>query len=630
MKLPIHDAMPALLQAWRQQATVVLEAPPGAGKTTCVPDELLRHSDGEVLVLEPRRLAARMAARYVARMRGEEPGQTVGWQVRFENVGGPKTRLRFLTEGVLTRRMFRDPELRGVHTVVLDEFHERNAEGDIALALLRRLQATTRPDLKLLLMSATLDAARLGEALSAPVVRSEGRLFPLQVRYTPPSSRTLELQIADAASQLLQSGPPGDILIFLPGLAEIRRAMRECESLRARFGCELHGLHGDLSAEEQDAAVRPGAVRKLIFATNIAESSVTIEGVRAVIDSGLVRVASDSPWTGMPRLTVQKAERASCEQRAGRAGRLGPGIVVRLYSEEDLRRRASQSTPELLRRELASHHLHLLALRVGEPAVLPWLDAPLAQQWERSTTQLSELGFLREGLLTREGMHAAQSSLPPRLARVAGDSIGAETRLALALLGSDADVEGDLGLALERSLPHSARSLLQRLPEVTKQAPALERAMLTGYADRVARRLREREYQMVGGAVLRIADRMPAPSAEWIIALDVEERAERSQLLLRLYLPFHAECLLDAFADEVVEEKGVAWNREALRAEPLDRMHWRGLSLYESRDGVCDEVKAAQLLQQKVEEAGLFRFVAEDKVQDPFCNAKHQNCITAE
>ncbi|MBL8177245.1 MAG: ATP-dependent helicase HrpB, partial [Bryobacterales bacterium] len=352
--LPVDSLLPQIAAALREHSCLVLEAPPGAGKTTRVPPALLDAVKGEVWVLEPRRLAARLAARRVAAERGEELGETVGYQVRFEQVAGPRTRLRFLTEGVLTRKIVSSPLLRGVDAVVLDEFHERHLDTDLALALLRRLQSGPRRDLKIVVMSATLDASPIAMFLGGcPALRSEGRLFEMSVQYRPHSSDALEQQVQGAVEGLLTKNVPGDVLVFLPGAAEIQRSLRALEPAARRWDLLLAPLHGDLSPEEQDRAVQPAGRRKVILSTNVAESSVTIEGVRAVVDTGLARVASHSPWSGLPLLSVKKISQASAIQRAGRAARTGPGVVVRLYPEEDFLRRHQRDVPEIARLDLA-------------------------------------------------------------------------------------------------------------------------------------------------------------------------------------------------------------------------------------------------------------------------------------
>src|SRR4029077_13872985 len=268
---------------------------PGAGKTTRVPPSLLGVVSGDVVVLEPRRIAARLAARRVASELGEPVGETVGYQIRFEEAVGPRTRVRFVTEGVLTRRLLSDPQLKGVSAVVLDEFHERHLESDLALALLKRLQQTGR-DLLIVVMSATLDAEPVAQYLGGcPIVRSEGKLFDLAIKHLPSSPEPLEVQVRHAAELLIDAGHSADTLVFLPGAAEIRRAMRACEDVARRAGVLILPLHGSLPPKEQDRALSPASQPKLILATNVAESSITVEGVTAVIDSGLARFAAFSP-----------------------------------------------------------------------------------------------------------------------------------------------------------------------------------------------------------------------------------------------------------------------------------------------------------------------------------------------
>ena len=316
--------LPEIVAALRTHKSLVIEAPTGAGKTTRVPPALMPF--GPIVVLEPRRLAARMAARRVAQELGEPVGRTVGYRVRFEESGGPETRVWYWTEGVLTRRMLADPALREASVVVLDEFHERHIDTDLAIALLRRLQRGARPDLRIVVMSATLDSRPVAEFLGdVKVLRSEGRLHPVRIEYTPHSAAPLEEQVSGAFDRVLSAGVDGDVLAFLPGAAEIRRAQRAAERAASRAGMDVVPLYGDLSPAEQDRAVLPGLRPKLILSTNVAESSVTIEGVTAVIDSGLARVAVDSPWTGLPSLNVARISQASAKQRAGRAGRVRPG-----------------------------------------------------------------------------------------------------------------------------------------------------------------------------------------------------------------------------------------------------------------------------------------------------------------
>lgn len=387
--LPIDPLLPDLCAALRRTGAVVLEAPPGAGKTTRAPRALLDAGfaeRGEILVLEPRRLAARLAARRVAEELGEEVGGRVGYTMRFEEAAGPGTRIRFVTEGVLTRRLLADPELRGVAAVLLDEFHERHLAGDVALALLRRLQRGARPDLRLVVMSATLEAAPIAAFLgdgggedgaAAPILRAEGRMFEVAIEHLPRADdRPLESQIASAVRRLVEEGLDGDALVFLPGALEIRRAMEACAPIARGADLLLLPLHGALGAAEQDRAVRPADRRKVILSTNVAETSVTIDGVAAVIDSGLARVAAHAPWSGLPTLRLAPISRASAAQRAGRAGRTRPGRCLRLYTRGDLAARPEHDAPEIRRADLAEAVLELCAAGVADLEGFGWLEAP--------------------------------------------------------------------------------------------------------------------------------------------------------------------------------------------------------------------------------------------------------------
>jgi ATP-dependent RNA helicase HrpB len=444
--LPIDALLPEVVTALRRGPSVVVEAPPGAGKTTRVPRALLDADlagGGEIVVLEPRRLAARMAARRVAEELGEEPGGTVGWQVRFEDVSSARTRIRFVTEALLTRRLLRDPGLAGVGAVVLDEFHERHLDGDLALALVARLQRTARPDLKLVAMSATLEATPLARFLDAPSLRSEGRAYPVAVEYLTPEEAARDLRlderVASAVRRVLREEQDGHVLVFLPGAAEIRRAR---EALAGLSEVEVLALHGDLPPAEQDRAVRPSARRKVVLSTNVAETSVTIAGVVAVVDSGLARIAAHSPWSGLPALEVRKVSRASAAQRAGRAGRTRAGRCLRLYTRADHDGRAEHDLPEIRREDLAETALTLAVMRrdADSQGELSWLDPPPPAAWDAALALLRRLGALdAAGEATPAGRRLAQLPLHPRLARLALEAqargAGREGALLAALLG---------------------------------------------------------------------------------------------------------------------------------------------------------------------------------------------------
>ncbi len=452
--LPIDPLLPEIIARLRQSPNIVLEAPPGAGKTTRVPPALLDAGgagDGEVLVLEPRRLAARMAARRVAEERGEKLGETVGYQVRFEEVAGPRTRLRFLTEGVLTRRLLSDPQLKNVGVVALDEFHERHLQADIALALLRRLQQTARPDLKLVVMSATLDAGPVAKFLDgAPTLRSEGKRFDVAIEHLArPDERPLAEQVASAVNQLIANNLDGDILVFLPGAAEIRRAQAACAAIAGRHDLMVLPLHGDLSAEEQDRAVKPGPSRKVILSTNVAESSVTIDGVVAVIDSGLARVAGHSPWSGLPALNVARISKASATQRAGRAGRTRPGRCLRLYTAQDFNARPDHDTAEVHRADLAETALELHAAGVADLNSFDWFEAPPPSALEAAESLLAQLGAIgARGEITAIGRQMLRFPLHPRQSRMLVEAqsrgAGEQAGVIAALIGERDIIASDL------------------------------------------------------------------------------------------------------------------------------------------------------------------------------------------
>jgi ATP-dependent helicase HrpB len=492
--LPIDPLLPDIVAKMRQSPNVVLEAPPGAGKTTRVPPALLDAKlagDGEVLVLEPRRLAARMAARRVAEERGERLGETVGYQVRFEEVASAKTRLRFLTEGVLTRRLLSDPRLKNVGIVILDEFHERHLQADLSLALLRRLQKTRRPDLKLAVMSATLEAAPVAGFLGdAPVLRSEGKRFDVAIDYLArPDDRPLHEQVAAALNRLIAGQLDGDALVFLPGAAEIRRAQAACAAIAERHGLLLLPLHGDLTAEEQDRAVKPAAKRKVILSTNVAESSVTIDGVVAVIDSGLARIAGHSPWSGLPTLEVARISKASATQRAGRAGRTRPGRCLRLYTAQDFNARPEHETAEIHRLDLAEPALELHAAGIADLNAFGWFESPPPSAIDAAESLLTKLGAIdARGDVTSIGRQMLRFPLHPRQSRMLVEAqsrgVGEQGSVIAALIGERDIVASELFKAdrERRAARDGPSDLLDRLDlfeeaAAAKFAPARLREM---------------------------------------------------------------------------------------------------------------------------------------------------------
>jgi ATP-dependent helicase HrpB len=447
--LPIDSLLPAVLAKLRNSPNLIIEAAPGAGKTTRVPPALLDAGvlgGREIVVLEPRRLATRLAASRVAEERDERLGETIGYTVRFEDVAGPRTKLRFVTEGVLTRRLLADPMLRGIGAVLLDEFHERHLQADLALALLRRLQRRQRPDLKLVVMSATIDAAPVASFLGdCPVIRAEGRLHQVSVEHIArPDTRPLSEQVLSAVKGLIASGIGGDILVFLPGAAEIRSAMSACQDVASSADLVLVPLHGQLSMEEQDRAVRRADRRKVILSTNVAESSVTIDGVVAVIDSGLARIAGHSPWSGLPQLSTARISRASAVQRAGRAGRTQPGQCLRLYTQRDFEARPQFDTPEVMRQDLAEPVLELHGTGVTDPGSFEWYEHPPETALCAAESLLRRLKAIDDrGGLTTVGRRMLDFPLHPRQSRLLVESevrgVAAEGGIIAALIG-----EGDI------------------------------------------------------------------------------------------------------------------------------------------------------------------------------------------
>ena len=634
--LPVDAHIPEILERLGKGGHLVLTAPPGSGKTTRVPPALLSLFRGEVLVLEPRRLAARLAARRVASELGCPVGDMAGYQVRFEDVTGPATRLRYVTEGILARRFLSDPELNGVDCVVLDEFHERHLDADFCLALLRRLEQRRRPELRLLVMSATLAAGPVAQFLGdCPVVQTGGRPFEVRISHSPASPESLADQVAGALGRLLKDGLDGDILVFLPGAAEIRQAQRACAALAERAGLLVLPLHGDLPPEEQDRAVSPAPQRKLILSTNVAESSVTIEGVTAVIDSGLARVASVSPWSGLPVLETRRVSRASADQRAGRAGRTASGRVIRLYPEADYLRRPAQDTPEILRQDLSEMVLHLAALGLRAEE-LNWLDPPPEAALGAARALLQRLGAVDAWhRLTPEGRRMIRYSLPPRLSKLV---IEAERRgaaglgcAAAALLsagqrlpagGAAAAGESDLEALVESAWSPMARKIYRQLRGERGDAPpqgsseGFRIAVLAAFSDRVARRRSGDELMLAGGGSAVLSRDSVVRQAEWLAAIDIEERRERGLPLVRLASAIRPEWLLDLFPERVAEKAGLEWNRKGERVEAVSALVYEGLVLEESRGAQPEPQAAAQLLAEKAWEAGLDRFVEREELEE--------------
>ena len=656
-RLPIDDVLPAIVAAMRERGRCVLVAPPGAGKTTRVPGALLDAGaiDGEIIVLQPRRLAARLAATRVASERGARLGGVVGYEVRFDRKVSGETRIRFVTEGVLTRRLLADPQLRGVGCVIVDEFHERHLDGDLALALVARLDR-----IKLVVMSATLDAEPVAAFLGdVPIVRSEGRAFPIAIEHlAQPDDRHLGKQVASAVRDLARTGLDGDILVFLPGSGEIRRCADDLAEAAATFDLAVLPLHGDLTADEQDAAVRPSPRRKVILATNVAETSVTIDGVVAVIDSGLARIARHSPWSGLPSLQVEAVSRASCAQRAGRAGRTRPGRVIRLYTRHDHDTRRAFEVPEVARADLAGVALELHGARLSI-AALRWFEAPPALAAQVAEDVLVRLGAVGGGAITPLGTAMLRFPVHPRLGRLLCEAeprgVAGEAAMIAALLGarelrlerrgpagqarlsSPSDLIDDMDILYAarrdgmRSQPgidtgtayavDRAAKQLERLVRRDARAPAGDDAadrelmicILAAYPDRVGKRRAPRSAEIVfaGGGSGTLAPSSAVIDAELMVAVDVSELG-RSKVAIRRASAIEASWLLDLYLDRIEERDERVWNAAKHRVERVVQMTYDGLAIDESRESAPRDAASAQVLAREAIAAGIERFVDRD------------------
>lgn len=428
-QLPIYEIEPSLIHAASSTRRLVIQAPTGSGKSTQVPQMLVDRgvvpADKQVIILQPRRLAARLLAARVAAERRSAMGGEVGYQIRFEDCTGAGTRIVFVTEGILLRRLLSDPTLREAGCLIFDEFHERHLFGDITLARALQLQKAARPDLVLVVMSATLDGAAVQQYLDpCTVLRSEGRQYPVRIEYLPKPVDANRIQIwetaAEETARLLQREPEGDVLVFMPGSYEINRTLQALGNRPETRGCSLLPLHGELSPRDQDAAVAPGTRRKIIVSTNVAETSLTIEGVRLVVDSGLARVARFDPYRGIDTLWIEKVSRASTDQRAGRAGRMAPGVCLRLWAEREQNERHPRELAEIRRVDLAETLLMLKDGGCREAAAFPWFEPPEERALARAETLLRDLGAADEedGEITEIGHRMLAFPLHPRYARM--------------------------------------------------------------------------------------------------------------------------------------------------------------------------------------------------------------------
>jgi len=553
--LPVTRILPALDAALAGHASAVLVASPGAGKTTLVPIHLLDagwRGNGVIVLLEPRRLAARAAARRMASLLNEEPGETVGYRMRLESKVSAKTRILVVTEGVFARMILDDPDLKGVACVLFDEFHERSLDADFGLALALDVQAALRGDLKILVMSATLDGARVASLLGdAPVIESEGRAYPVEIRHR---DRKSDERIEDAMARAIRDAladETGSILAFLPGQGEIERTARLLED-RLPANVVLAPLYGAMEGRDQDAAIKPAPQgrRKVVLATSIAETSITIDGVRVVIDSGLARLPKYEPATGLTRLETVRAARAAVDQRAGRAGRTEPGVAIRLWHEGRTAALPAFAPPEILEADLSGLLLDCAAWGVTDPATLAFLDAPPKPALAEARALLTRLGALdASGRLTPDGEAMRALALPARLAHMvaeAGKRGEAQAAAELAVLlterglgGNDPDLETRVSRfrsdRTERAM--RAKGLARRLAASVpnKGAPAgstIGRMLIDAYPDRIAKaRGATGQFLLANGRGGEIDAGLSLSRAPWLVVADMTGRAGRARIL---------------------------------------------------------------------------------------------------
>src|SRR5580700_3958731 len=587
--LPIDAALPDLTAALRGNTAAVLVAPPGAGKTTRVPLVLAREDWAQkarrILVLEPRRLAARAAAERMAQTLGERVGDTVGLRVRFGSKISARTRIEIITEGVFTRLILDDPMLDGVAAVIFDEFHERSLDADLGLALARDVQQGLREDLRILVMSATIDGARIAKLLGdAPVIASEGRAFAVETRYVGRDTRPIEPQVADTIMRAMRADS-GSLLAFLPGAAEIRRTKTLLEG-RAEPSTDVVALYGALAGDEQDRAIAPAPPgrRKIVLATSIAETSITIEGVRIVVDSGLARVPRYEPDVGVTRLETVRVSRAAADQRRGRAGRTEPGVCHRLWDEPQTAALEPFARPEILAADLSSFALDLAAWG-GGPDQLAFLDPPPKAALAEAKALLSELGAIDgDGRITTEGKLLRRLPLPPRLARMVVDA-GAEGDAPLAaeiatligergLGGDGADLRERLNALRRDRSPRGrdARAMAQRWAEVAA-APSLQgrgeeisvgALLALAYPERIAKNRggAAGAFLLANGRGATIDPTSPLAREPFLAVAELTGSAAAGRILLAA--PITLAAIEAHFADRIVAREDVTFDATSM------------------------------------------------------------------
>ncbi|MDD2558516.1 MAG: ATP-dependent helicase HrpB [Desulfuromonas sp.] len=649
--LPIDEIIQPLRHALAHNSCAVLQAEPGAGKTTRVPLALLHEAwlgEKKILLLEPRRLAAVHAARYMSGMLGEKPGQTIGYTIRYERAVTAATRIEVVTEGVLTRRLQHDPELRNVGLIIFDEFHERNIHSDLGLALSLDVQQSLRPDLRLLLMSATLDTEQLAQRLDqCPVLHSAGRSYPVSVFYREADATPLPQQVCSAVREGLQH--PGDILVFLPGAGEINRCATTLKQQAWAKELQVLPLYGALPFAQQCQALESGQKRKVVLATNIAETSLTIDGVGVVVDSGLERQLEFDPARGMERLLIRRIAQSSATQRAGRAGRQRSGFCYRLWGESLQHSLVLHQIPEVMRTDLSPLALELVAWGVQEPETLRWIDNPPAAHMVAAFTLLRELGALdREWRLTPVGRKMVALPLHPRLARMVVAAVDpSEQELACRMAtildaphlfrhgegtGAEGYNSGDLFDLLEQWRPplvstpaaqdgrspwwqanRNLEMLRQRLGITAKTAFALNSAaaaqisslLLYAYPDRIAQRRegsRER-YLLRSGKGACLAPRTRVVAAEWLVVPELEY-AQGAEALIRMGFAMELEQIRQIFEADIRVETETIWDSIGARVTAR-RCRRLGSLILQQEPVRLDANRALQLLLEQIRARGL-------------------------
>jgi ATP-dependent helicase HrpB len=629
--LPIDAVLDELARALATNNTAVLVAPPGAGKTTRVPLALLDAAwlgAKKIIVLEPRRIAARASAERMAHTLGERAGETVGYRVRFGSKVSRATRIEVVTEGIFSRQILDDPELSDVAAVLFDEFHERSLDADLGLALARDAQTGLRDDLRILVMSATLDGARVANLLGgAPVISSEGRAFPVVTRYLGrKADAPLERQMADAIATALRADP-GSVLAFLPGAAEIRRTQNFLADRVHDPDTEIVPLFGALDASVQDRAIAPAPKgrRKVVLATSIAETSLTIEGVRIVVDSGVARVPRYEPDIGLTRLETVRASRAAVDQRRGRAGRTEPGVCYRLWDEPQTASLAAYTQPEILSADLSSLVLDLAQWGVSDPATLAFLDPPPAPALKEARALLRELGAVdADGRITGEGQSLRELALPPRLARMIVDShrlgAGEEAAEIAAVLterglgGDSVDLDARLDSFRRDRSPRavSARSLAARWASqvaadgksLSSPAPLSTGVMLAlAFPDRVARNRGNGSFVLANGRGAAVDQASALARAPYIAVAELTGTAANGRILLAA--PTALADIELRFADQIETADEISFDRGsmALRARRKRTLH--AITLSEAPLAVSPSAENARLLTDGLIATGL-------------------------